>query len=85
MSREQYFALYRSVYEPSKRLSKRGGAAFLQACAAFYFEGIEPTGLGKDASLLFEGVLPRLRAARNVMLGTRNDVSNDGAERVQSA
>ena len=71
--KESFYRLYQSVYESSKRLTRRSQGAFILACAELYFEGKEPTGLSKDARLLFDGTRRRIDAARAVSNGKKND------------
>lgn len=79
MAREPGFVLYESVWRSSAVLSQRARGAFLSACAAFYFDGVEPQGLPKDASLLFAGTRPRIERARTIAISKRNEAATDSA------
>ena len=64
-------AIYESVWEGSKLLSKRGQGEYLRALVAYYFEGKEPDRLSEKAMALWVGNFPRIKRAREVMLSKR--------------
>lgn len=72
-AREPGWLMYESVWRSSEVLSPRARGAFLCACAAFYFDGVEPQTLSKDAALLFAGTRHRIERARSVAQTKRNE------------
>lgn len=72
-SRETSCAIYKSVWEGSKRLSKRAQGGYLRALVAYYFEGEEPNELPEKTSFLWTGNFPRIKRAREVMLSKQID------------
>lgn len=65
MAREPSFSLYESVYRASAHLSRRARGAFLLALAEYYFDGVEPHDLPRDALNVYRGVEYRILRARS--------------------
>ena len=75
--REEGFVLYKSIFEAADALSPRSRGAFFAAVCDLYFRGIEPSGLSRDAQLLFTGVRPRIVRARSVAETKRASMDTD--------
>lgn len=65
MGRERSFALYESVFRASENLSRRARGAYLLALAEYYFDGVIPNDLPRDAMNVFRGVEYRVLRARS--------------------
>ena len=65
MGRERSFALYESVFRASAHLSRRARGAYLLALAEFFFDGVQPHDLPRDAANVFKGVEYRIQRARS--------------------
>lgn len=65
MAHEPSFSLYESVFRASVNLSRRARGAYLLALAEYYFDGIEPHDLPRDAMNVYRGVEYRILRARS--------------------
>ena len=85
--REEGCVVYRSVFEAADALSPRSRGSFFAAVLDLYFRGQEPSGLSREAQLLFSGVRPRIERARSVAATKRasEDADKERTEAVQSA
>lgn len=75
LPREPSCAVYRSVFDTAERtLSPRAAGAFYRALLRFYFLGEDPSGLPRDARLVFEATRHRIARARSVAQAAKTDV-----------
>lgn len=83
MARERSFALYESVFRASAHLSRRARGAYLLALAEYFFDGVQPHDLPRDAANVFRGVEYRIQRARSRASegsGSQGDVQSEPSE-----
>lgn len=78
MAREPSLAVYRSVFRATEHLSRRARGAFLLALCEFYFDGVEPHDLPRDAMNVWRGVEYRIQRARAKANATDGEPLPDG-------
>lgn len=80
MARERSFALYESVFRASAHLSRRARGAYLLALCEYYFDGVQPNDLPRDAMNVFRGVEYRIQRARSKASEGSDSQADDQSE-----